>query len=171
MRHTIIQYFPDFPGSSEDQELPRAETCHRPVTINIPSGIFPPQHHQDHHEPDSVPQTRKARMSPAIWQARDEIAGRGLLAIPVRGGSPAMIDLIAWDEHIIYFITVRRSRTDTGIRDITTRYDALIRHLRSIRLPRLVDVHVVEIQLWIHTPLSFQVYRVLAGGIMSRSLP
>lgn len=112
------------------------------------------------------PSGGKTRTFPAIWEARHELNRRGLVAVPVKGGSPAMIDLIAWDDRIIYGIAVRRSRGDAGVRDITTRYDPLIRTLQTIRVPP-----TIEIQLWISTPGSFQVYRVLTGGLMSRSLP
>lgn len=108
----------------------------------------------------------KTRIPTATWEVRRELCRRGMIAIPVRGGSPVMIDLVAWDERIIYGIAVRRGRGDPNIRDITARYNPLIRELRSIQVPA-----TVEIQLWISINQSFQVYRVLAGGLMSRSLP
>ena len=106
------------------------------------------------------------RAFPAVWEARRELTRRGLVAIAVRTSGPALFDLIAWDDRIIYGIAVRRIRGDAGIRDITTRYADLIDALRAVPVPR-----VMEVQLWICTSGSFRVYRVLTGGLMARTMP
>ena len=118
-------------------------------------------------ESQTGPAPGKTRIHPVIWEARRELIRRGLMAIPVRGGSVVPLDIIAWDDRIIYCIAVRRSRGEyPAVQDITTRYDPLIKGLRAIRMPGFA-----EVQLWISIHQSFQVYEILAGGLMSRSLP
>jgi hypothetical protein len=112
------------------------------------------------------PQNDKRRLSPAVWEAGIELKKHGLVVLPVRTGSQAMLDLIAWDGYSIYGIAVRRIRKDTGIREITIRYDSLISRLRSLLIPARV-----EVQLWIYLKDSFRVYSILTGGLMARKMP
>lgn len=131
-----------------------------------PSGMHIPDHPLLHGESGLTPPPGKTRIPPVIWEARNELGMRGFLAIPVRGGSPVPLDLIAFNHRNISLIAVRRSRGDGSLKDITTRYDLLIRDLRTIRVPGFA-----EVQLWIRIPQSFQVYEILAGGLMNRGLP
>ena len=127
---------------------------------------------QIHSYPFTLPGAKKesgpekARIPPVIWEARSELSRRGIFAIPVKGGSMIPIDIIAWESRNIYFIAVRRIRGDASVRDITTRYEKLINDLRTIRIPG-----ITEVQLWVNSNHAFQVYEVLAGGLMNKSLP
>jgi len=135
--------------------------------ISIPTtGVrISPSPHSEEGYPSLLYQA-KARTPPVIWEARNELCRRGIYAIPVRAGSRTPVDIVAWDTRTLSFIAVRRSRTDLAVRDITIRYHDLITDLRMIRIPERT-----EVQLWISTRNSFQVYEVLAGGLIRRSLP
>ncbi|MFH0968264.1 MAG: hypothetical protein V1862_11335 [Methanobacteriota archaeon] len=108
----------------------------------------------------------KTRNPPVIWEARRELVRRGCIAAVVRSGNDTLFDLIACDRRIFYLIAVRRVRTRGELRDISTRFDPLISELRTLSLPSQT-----EIQLWIRSCHSFQIYEVLTGGIIRRNLP
>lgn len=171
MIHTNHPCSPETLETTTNPAHKGADIHYTSITISIPTAVYHRLYQENRgHETVILPK-EKSRMTPVIHQARQELCSRGLTVIPVRGGSPVLIDLIAWDETAIYGIAVRRIRGTAGIADIMARHSPLIRQLQTIRIPRIVDVRLVEIQLWIYTTGSFQVYQVLAGGIMKRSLP
>lgn len=117
----------------------------------------------DAREPD--PGLGKRRNYPVIWQARQILGRQGLIAVPVRSGSPYLPDIVAWDRNTLSLITVRRSRTPAPAREVAIRYDPLIQALRQVPVPGNATL-----QLWIRLPRSFQVYEILDGGLMSRGI-
>jgi hypothetical protein len=105
----------------------------------------------------------KGRNTPVIWEARRELALLGLTAVPVRGGGLSVPDILAWDQHTLFIIAVRRVRSQDTAHEVAIRHQKNISALRSLDTPE-----IASIQLWIKNPHAFQIYDVLKGGLMFR---
>lgn len=113
--------------------------------------------------PENIQATpEKSRNCPVIWEARRKLALRGLTAVPVRGGSQPVPDILAWDQSTLYVIAVRRVRSQSHVHDIAIRHQEIIRDLKAMNIPKMA-----RIQLWIRYPQRFQIYEILEGGLMS----
>lgn len=109
---------------------------------------------------------QKRRLTPSIWEVRDELRKHGFVVLPIKTGCQTVIDLIAWDTQTIYGIAVRRVRKDMETRELMIKYYSLFQRLRTLAIPSRF-----EIQLWICIRTTFRVYNVLSGGLMRRTVP
>ena len=113
---------------------------------------------------ENIPATpEKSRNCPVIWEARRKLVLLGLTAVPVRGGSQPVPDILAWDQSTLYVIAVRRVRSQGHVHDIAIRHQELISDLKAMSIQKMA-----RIQLWIRYSRRFHIYEILEGGLMSR---